>query len=54
MMKSTFWALFFLTLSCALAVFGTIIIPGKTGFYIGIGLIALTLLCFLFPKKKVK
>ena len=53
-MKSTFWALFFLTLSCALAVFGTIIIPGKLGFYIGIGLIALTLLCFLFPKKKSK
>ncbi len=53
-MKSTFWALFFLWLSCALAVFGTIIIPGKIGIYIGSGLIALTLLGFLFPTKKVK
>ncbi len=53
-MKSVLTALFFLVSSCALAVFGTIIIPGELGFYIGVGLVAITILSLLFPKKKDK
>ena len=53
-MKSVLTALFFLVSSCALAAFGTIIIPGKLGFYIGVGLVAITILSLLFPKKKDK
>jgi hypothetical protein len=34
-----------------MAAFLTIVLPGKTGFYIGIGLIGLTLLVLFFPKK---
>jgi Type IV secretory system Conjugative DNA transfer len=53
-MKSIFWALVFSVTSCILAVFGTIIISGKTGFYIGLCLVGFNILCILFPKKKDK
>ena len=51
-MQKIITSLVFFIISLALAVFLTIIIPGETGFYIGIVLVALTLICILFPKKK--
>ncbi len=52
-MNNKLAAAIFIIISLALAVLGTILIPGEKGFYIGIGLIALTISCSLFPKKKV-
>jgi len=51
-MKKVMTALAFFIISLALAVFLIIILPGAMGFYFGIVLVALTLLCILFPKKK--
>ena len=45
-------AIAFFIISLALAVILIIILPGAKGFYFGIVLVALTLLCILFPKKK--
>lgn len=51
-MQKVITSLAFFIISLALAVFLIIIIPGETGFYIGIVLVALTLICILLPKKK--
>jgi hypothetical protein len=53
-MKKAFIAALFIIISLALAIAGTVLIPGMTGLYLGTALIALNLLCLLFPKKKVK
>jgi len=45
-------AIIFAITILGVAVFGTILLPGKLGLYIGIILIAATTFCFLFPKKK--
>lgn len=44
----------FIIFSVVIAVLLTIYIPGKTGVYVGTGLVGLTFLCLLFPKKKGK
>jgi hypothetical protein len=41
----------FLVVNLITAVFLTIVLPGEIGFYIGLGLIGLTLLVLFFPKK---
>jgi len=46
-------AVIFIIISLALAVFGTVFF-GAIGLCIGIGLVALNILCLLFPKKKDK
>jgi hypothetical protein len=51
-MKKAFIAALFIIISLALAIAGTVLIPGMTGLYLGTALIALNLLCLLFPKKK--
>ncbi|MDD5728520.1 MAG: type IV secretory system conjugative DNA transfer family protein [Victivallales bacterium] len=53
-MKTFLTASLFIIISLVLAVLLTIFMPGRTGIYVGTGLITLTFFCLLFPKKKDK
>jgi len=50
-MKTILCGIFFMIASLLAAAFLTVILPGKTGLYIGIGLTSSTLTALFLPKK---